>query len=93
MLHFHCRKCARNILTDDGKDKPTFTDGLCENCDPNKQPSPPDQPQPDPRDEIIANLKAQVELLSKPTGHDAPDDKAEKPPVKQKPRKKKGVKK
>ena len=32
MLHFHCRKCAKNILTEDGKVEPTFTDGLCDNC-------------------------------------------------------------
>ena len=32
MIHFHCRKCATNILTEDGKVKPTFTDGLCPAC-------------------------------------------------------------
>ena len=61
MLHFHCRKCAKNILTEDGKDKPTFTDGLCDACNPEKQPA---VFEPDPRDAVIANLEAQVVLLS-----------------------------
>uniref|UniRef100_A0A6M3LBS8 Uncharacterized protein n=1 Tax=viral metagenome TaxID=1070528 RepID=A0A6M3LBS8_9ZZZZ len=64
MIHFHCRKCAKNILTDDGKVKPTFTDGLCSDCDSTDKETI-EKEVGDIKDSIIANLRAQVELLSK----------------------------
>ena len=98
MIHFHCRKCAKNILTEDGKEKPTFTDGLCENCDPNRVVAEDVEEVvervvvDDPRDDIIANLEAQIALLTpKPD-----EEKEEKPPLyvpDKKPSKKKGVSK
>ena len=62
MLHFHCRKCAKNILTEDGKDKPTFTDAACDACNPGKVV---EKEIAENKDDIIANLEAQIALLSK----------------------------